>query len=104
LELNEILFLQLPKTDSSYPAAKDKDLMTRMSTNKTRHGRVWSGFDYDLQVWVVGGIVQHCGHPQTMRLGGKPCCNAFRLAGQRIVDFSRDPDNKQTENLRLVKK
>ena len=58
-----------------------------MSRNLNRHGRVWSGFDYDLQVWVVGGIVQKCGHPEAMRLGGKPCCNAYRLAGQRILDL-----------------
>ncbi|MBI2364170.1 MAG: hypothetical protein HYV01_04075 [Deltaproteobacteria bacterium] len=78
--------------------------MTRLSGDEIRHGRVWTGFDYDLQVWVVGGVIQCCGHPETMRLGGKPCCNAYRLAGQRIVDFFHDPDNKSTENLRLVKK
>ena len=78
--------------------------MTRLSGDEIRHGRVWTGFDYDLQVWVVGGVIQRCGHPETMRLGGKPCCNAYRLAGQRIVDLSRDSDTKNARNLRLVKK
>jgi len=78
--------------------------MTRLSGDEIRHGRVWTGFDYDLQVWVVGGVIQRCGHPETMRLGGKPCCNAYRLAGQRIVDFSRNSDTKNARNLRLVKK
>lgn len=77
--------------------------MTRMSRNLNRHGRVWSGFDYDLQVWVVGGIVQNCGHPETMRLGGKPCCNAYRLAGQRVLDSSVI-NRRDTRHLTLVKK
>jgi len=77
--------------------------MTRLSGDEIRHGHVWTGFDYDLQVWVVGGVIQRCGHPETMRLGGKPCCNAFRLAGQRIVDFSGDPGKTSAGNLKLVK-
>lgn len=75
-----------------------------MSRNLNRHGRVWSGFDYDLQVWVVGGIVQKCGHPETLRSGGRPCCNAYRLAGQKILDLSDTPINKNKGNLRLLKK
>ena len=77
--------------------------MTRMSRNLKRQGRVWSGFDYDLQVWVVGGIVQKCGHPETMRLGGKPCCNAYRLAGQKILDLPV-MNRRDTRHLTLVKK
>jgi hypothetical protein len=77
--------------------------MTRMSRNLNRHGRVWSGFDYDLQVWVVAGIVQKCGHPEAMRLGGKPCCNAYRLAGQRILDLPV-MNRRDTRHLTLVKK
>ena len=77
--------------------------MTRMSRNWNRHGRVWSGFDYDLQVWVVAGVVQKCGHPETMRLGGKPCCNAYRLAGQRILDLPV-MNRSDTRHLTLVKK
>ena len=39
-------------------------------------------YDYRLQVWTIGGVVQTCGHPQSMRLSG-PCCNQYRYAGQR---------------------
>lgn len=49
-------------------------------------GFVYDGFDYAIQVWVVDGIVQRCGHPDRMRLGGVPCCNADRYAGQQISD------------------
>lgn len=74
-----------------------------MSRNLNRHGRVWSGFDYDLQVWVVGGVVQICGHPESMRLGGKPCCNAYRLAGRKILDLPV-MNRRDTRHLTLVKK
>ena len=40
-------------------------------------------FDYDLQVWIVDGIVQDCGHTRAMKVNG-PCCNQNKLAGQRI--------------------
>ena len=36
------------------------------------------GFDYQLQVWVVNGIIQTCGHP-------KPCsCHQAALAGYTL--------------------
>ena len=57
--------------------------MTRLSGDELRDGSVWNGFDYALQVWVLDGVVQHCGHPMAMRRGG-PCCPAFRLTGRRI--------------------
>jgi hypothetical protein len=54
-----------------------------VSGDDWRDGDIWNGFDYALQVWVVEGIVQPCGHPPAMsRLA--PCCAAFTLAGQRI--------------------
>jgi hypothetical protein len=57
--------------------------VTRLSGDELRDGYVWNGFDYALQVWVVDGVVQRCGHPIAMaRL--EPCCAAFTLAGQRI--------------------
>ena len=62
--------------------------MTRLSGDELRDGYVWNGFDYALQVWVVDGVVQRCGHPPAMARGG-PCCPAFRLAGRRIDDDSR---------------
>lgn len=57
--------------------------MTRLSGDELRDGYVWNGFDYALQVWVVEGVVQRCGHPAAMSRPD-PCCAAFVLAGQRI--------------------
>ena len=47
--------------------------MTRLSGDELRNGFVWNGFDYALQVWVVDGVVQRCGHPPAMARRG-PCC------------------------------
>jgi len=60
--------------------------MTRLSGDEIRRGRVWNGFDYELQVWVIDGIIQRCGHPATMRFQDRFCCNAYHLAGQNILD------------------
>ena len=60
--------------------------MTRLSGDEIRRGRVWNGFDYELQVWVIDGIIQRCGHPATMRFQDRSCCNAYRLAGRSILD------------------
>jgi hypothetical protein len=57
--------------------------VTRLSNDEWRAAFVWNGFDYALQVWVVEGVVQRCGHPPAMARRG-PCCPAFRLAGRRI--------------------
>lgn len=60
--------------------------MSRLSGDEIRHGRVWNGFDYELQVWVVNGIIQHCGHADTVLSPKNFCCSACRLAGQSIFD------------------
>jgi len=57
--------------------------VTRFSRDELRNGFVWNGFDDALQVWVVDGVVQRCGHPPAMRRWD-PCCPAFVLAGRRI--------------------
>jgi hypothetical protein len=57
--------------------------VTRVSGDDVRDGHVWNGFDYALQVWVVEGVVQPCGHPPAMSQHA-PCCAARVLAGQRI--------------------
>ena len=57
--------------------------MTRLSGDELRDGDVWNGVDDALQVWVVDGVAQSCGHPVAMRRAG-PCCPAFRLAGRCI--------------------
>ena len=36
-------------------------MMSRMSGDEIRNGRVYNGFDYKLQVWVVNGIIQPVG-------------------------------------------
>ncbi len=60
--------------------------MTRLSGDELRDGFVWNGFDYALQVWVVDGIVQRCGHPSAMARRGR-CCATFVLAGRRIDEI-----------------
>ena len=40
-------------------------------------------YNYRLQVWTIDGIVQTCGHPQSMRLFG-PCCNQYRYQGMTV--------------------
>jgi hypothetical protein len=75
--------------------------MTRLSGDEIRYGRVWNGFDYEQQVWVGNGIIQHCGHPDTMRSPKNFCCTAYRLAGRSIVDVPnaqrRDVDDTLTK-------
>ena len=53
--------------DARTAVTKNAEAMTRLSGDEIRFGRVWNGFDYELQVWVVNGIIQRCGHPDTMR-------------------------------------
>lgn len=43
-------------------------------------GAVMNGFDYALQVWVIGGVVQNCGHEGF----SNDCCNARRYASQCV--------------------
>ena len=57
--------------------------MTQFGRVEIREGHVWNGFDYSLQVWVVDGIFQDCGHPEGMKK--ENCCNGQRLAGRRIT-------------------
>ncbi|HXH21866.1 MAG TPA: hypothetical protein VNN10_07535 [Dehalococcoidia bacterium] len=59
--------------------------MTRLSSDELRDGHVFNGFDYNIQVWVVEGIIRSCGHPAWMR-AGVPCCSAYRYAGQPISE------------------
>jgi hypothetical protein len=60
--------------------------MTRFSDDELRDGRIFNGFDYRIQVWVVDGVIPPCGHPASLRHGGVLCCNAHRYAGQRIAE------------------
>lgn len=47
-------------------------------------GSVADGYDYDLQVWVVGGVVASCTHPASM---GPRCCAQRIFAGQRVASI-----------------
>jgi len=57
--------------------------MSRLSGDEIREGRVYNGFDYNLQLWVFQGVVRDCGHPRK-HLDGF-CCNARRYAGRRLA-------------------
>lgn len=63
----------------------------RRSSNEEIDGRLVNGFDYDLQVWVLGGVVQDCGHPSG---GTRGCCNARMYSGRtleaaRVINSAR---------------
>ena len=73
--------------DARTAVTKNAEAMTRLSGDEIRFGRVWNGFDYELQLWVANGMIQGCGHPETMRLQDRSCCNAYRLAGRSILDL-----------------
>jgi hypothetical protein len=62
--------------------------MTRLSSDELRLGRLFNGFDYQIQVWVVDGLIRGCAHPATMRSAGVPCCNAYLYAGQPIASVA----------------
>lgn len=40
--------------------------MSRLSNNEFKDKKLINGFDYDNQCWVIEGLVQRCGHPETM--------------------------------------
>lgn len=44
-----------------------------------RDGKLYNGFDYERQVWIIEGIVQRCGHPETVNCG----CYGKSHAGER---------------------
>ena len=63
--------------------------MSRESSDElAADGTILNGFDYNVQVWVVNGVIPTCSHPARMRLfaGGEPCCNAWRYADYQIKD------------------
>jgi len=74
-------------------SATDKK-MSGLSIGDIFLGRVFNGYDYALQVWVKEGIIQRCGHPDSMRPGGRPCCNAFKLAGKSIHEVKGAEEHK----------
>lgn len=59
-------------------------MMSRLSGDEIRNGRVFTGYDYNLQVWVTQGIIQDCGHPAHMASRCFDYCNGRTLAGHSI--------------------
>ena len=56
------------------------DAMSRVSVNEDREGKVYNGFDYAKQCWVLEGVVQDCGHAY-----GTVCdCYGRKHAGETI--------------------
>ena len=55
--------------------------------NETQYdsdGAVFNGFDYRLQVWVVGGVVKMCGHSDNLEFGHGRGCNGARYATRAV--------------------
>lgn len=43
--------------------------MSRTSRDEYRDGRLWNGYDYTNQAWVLDGKYVRCGHPESMDCG-----------------------------------
>jgi len=67
----------------------------REGTNRYLAGKLIDGYDYDLQVWVKGGQVIDCNHPDSMKANG--CCNGHKHAYRQLdqlraeLGLGRDP-------------
>jgi hypothetical protein len=61
--------------------------MSRSSRDHFRDGFVYNGFDYDVQAWVIDGIVQRCGHRDPCRCFGKKY-EGWTLAGAKEHEAS----------------
>jgi hypothetical protein len=62
--------------------------MTRKSDNTYRDGRLWVGYDYDKQSWVVDGVYIDCGHPWHL------LCDCYGRLHQGEATLPR-PDRKE---------
>jgi len=64
--------------------------MSRNSENEinANTGLLWNGFDYERQAWVIDGVYQKCGHPESMRKNGRSCCSANDVAGLKVLDLA----------------
>ena len=43
--------------------------MSQMSNDEYQEGRLWNGYDYTNQAWVLEGRYVRCGHPEEMNCG-----------------------------------
>lgn len=58
----------------------------RTSRDDYKDGLTYNGYDYDLQVWVMDGVVIDCSHPSYMRGECASYCNARIWAGHKLAD------------------
>ena len=72
--------------------------MSRQSSDEMKNGLVFNGFDYDLQVWVIKGIIPDCGHPPAMSRHDV-CCNAKRYAGLALHDVLAERGMLKTQGM-----
>ena len=43
--------------------------MSRESNDRYIGNRLIDGYDYENQAWVIDGVYQRCGHPESMNCG-----------------------------------
>lgn len=55
--------------------------MSRASADQYKDGKLFNGYDYDNQTWVREGIIQRCGHPESMDCG----CYGKLHAGEKVA-------------------
>lgn len=54
-----------------------------------KQGKEFVAFDYDLQVWMVNGVIKDCNHPESMKNGiCNKTCNAHIYAGKHRNDVA----------------
>ena len=62
--------------------------MSRVSRNEyDHHGNLQNGYDYDIQCWVMEGMVAPCEHRPTFDCR----CTARRYAG-RTIAYAREKE------------
>jgi len=71
--------------------------MSRQSKDQVTFGRVWNGYDYNLQVWVKEGVVVPCHHPAKARTAsgqheGFFCCAGYLFGGMSIYGLEGAED------------
>lgn len=49
-------------------------------------------FDYDLQVWVMAGIVKDCAHREKAKKAG--CCSSHKYAGMGVTEARTQKKNE----------
>ena len=60
--------------------------MSRVSRDVLKNGKVMTGYDYDLQVWVNNHIIEECGHDPKW----PHRCRACRDHGRDIRDVRKN--------------